>query len=52
MIRDFMIEFMIMIKIENHLNIKNERGGIFDIFINNNINVKLGLKVIIELVYE
>lgn len=43
-----MDEFMIIIKIENHLNIKNENGGILAIFINKNVRVKLGLGFIKE----
>lgn len=42
------LEFKIRIIIENHLNIKNDRGGILDIFINKSIKVKLGWGIIIE----
>lgn len=43
MISNFMEEFIIIIKIENHLNIKNENGGILAIFMNKNVKVKFGL---------
>lgn len=41
-------EFRVIIKIENHLNIKNDMGGILDIFINRSIKIKLGWGGIIE----
>lgn len=41
-------EFMIIIKIDNHLNIKNENGGILAIFINKNVKDKLGRDNIME----
>lgn len=38
----FMFEFKVKIKIENHLNMKKEKGGILAMFINRNVRVKFG----------